>query len=210
MSIFNKKLKYLKQYLWDLKSLGNQRWQIPLIVALKINDWLTLGMLPWNLRNNIPRFPFLSFLLSERVKKLFKSYLTRDRPESPKRSMIFFEEFFGEAGFSPRGSELRKLFFGSTEHPLPFLLDFAKQTPKEFTFAVIPSHTFVFFFSLVWRCIYFWSACSKITAHSAAVKFGFRFLLFWAIVFILAREARTLAHADNHYRNSTTSSLSTG
>ena len=125
------------------------------------------------------RFVQYFILLSERVKKLFKSYLTRDRPESPKRSMIFFEEFFGEAGFSPRGSELRKILLS-------------------------------FFCSLVWRCIYFWSASSKITAHSAAVKFSFRFVLFWAIVFILAREARMLAHADNHYRNSTTSSLSTG
>ena len=38
ISIFNEKMNYLRQFLWDLKSLGNQRWQIPRIIALKIND----------------------------------------------------------------------------------------------------------------------------------------------------------------------------
>ena len=56
----------------------------------------------------------------------------------------------------------------------------------------------------------FCSTSSKITMHSAAVKFVFRFLLFSVIVFIFGREARVLEHADNHYRNSTSSSLSTG
>ena len=142
-----------------------------------------------------------------------------------KSSILFFEELFWEAGFSPppvflwEAPNLENSFLAAPTIPHHFPLTsqtLGKQTPKEFTFAVISSHTFVLFLfisvevNLLLIISMFCSASSKITAHSAAVKFGFRFLLFSAIVFNFAREARALTHADNHYNNSTSSSLSTG
>ena len=121
--------------------------------------------------------------------------------------------------FSAKLRTSKILFFAAPTIPRHFSFTsqtLRKQTPKEFTFAVISSHTFVLFLfvsvevNLLLIISMFCSASSKITAHSAAVKFGFRFLLFSAIVFNFAREALALAHADNHYSNSTSSSLSTG
>ena len=93
-------------------------------------------------------------------------------------------------------------------------LTLRKRTPHEFTFADISSHTFLLFLfvyvkvNLLFIISMFFSASSKITAHSPAVKFGFQFLLLSAIVSSL-RAARTLAPACSHYRNSKSGSLST-
>ena len=215
------------------------------------NKWLTLGLLRRILRNNIPRFPFLLVPVKRRFLQVqayrtalclirhfeFKKKICQILPDlrppwipenegsSPKISIIFFEDVFGEAGFSPppifpcEARNFENSFLAAPTIPRHFSLTsltLRKQTPKEFTFAVISSHTFVLFLfvsvevNLLLIISMFCSASSKMTEHSAAVKFGFRFHLFSAIVFILAREARALAHADNHYSNSTTSSLSSG
>ena len=73
---------------------------------------------------------------------------------SPKISMIFFEELFGEAGFSPppvflcEAQNFENSFLAAPTIPRHFSLTsltLHKQTPKEFTFAAISSHTFVLF-----------------------------------------------------------------
>ena len=174
--------------------------------------------------SNIPHFEF-GKKICQILPDSRPPWIPENEGSSPKISIIFFEEVFGEAGFSPppvflcEARNFENSFLAAPTIPRHFSLTsltLRKQTPKEFTFAVISSHTFVLFLfvsvevNLLLIISMFCSASSKITEHSAAVKFGFRFLLFSAIVFILAREARALAHADNHYSNSTTSSLSTG
>ena len=152
-------------------------------------------------------------------------WISENEGSSLKSSIIFFEELFGEAGFSPppvflcEAPNLENSFLAAPTIPRHVFLTsrtLRKQKPKEFTFAVISSHTFVLFLfvsvevNLLLIISMFCSASSKITAHSAAIKFGFRLLSFSAIAFNFARKARALAHADDHYSNRTSSSLSTG
>ena len=155
------------------------------------NKWLTLGLLPWILRNNIPRFPFLSvpvkrcflqvqayrtahcliphFEFGKKICQILPDsrppWIPENEGSSPNISIIFLEEVFGEAGFSPppvflcESRNFENSFLAAPTIPRHFSLTsltLRKQTPKEFTFPWYPPTLLSCFCSLVWRWIYFW------------------------------------------------------
>ena len=124
----------------------------------------------------------------------------------PEKFNYLFPGTFWGNGFSPstvflcEAPNLKNSFLAAPTIPWHFSLTsltLSKRTPNEFIFAEISSHTFLLFLfvnvevNLLLIISMFFSASLKITAHSAAVQFGFRFLLFSAIVFNFARGSRT-------------------
>ena len=107
---------------------------------------------------------------------------------SPKRSIIFLVSPLGETGLLPPPvfclfvAILECTFLAELTIPLHFsfisVTDLL-QTPKEFTWSVISSHTLLLFLfviafvNLLFIIFMFSSATVKSNVHSAAVKFGF-------------------------------------